>query len=197
MTINYTGANIDRKGNLNVSAGSEDYTVNVDKQVKVYIKASTSGDGVINLGSTNDNVSNSGSGDLIVNLGAGNDTFIQVTNSNAIHLNITGGPGDDTLYNIGGPAKGGATANFNYSFAGNVVSTDGHDLINGFQLARDTLTFDVPSTVTKDNLGQFFTVVDGSSGTVVFENSSPDFSISLVGVHNTDLAHLANSIILV
>src|SRR5262249_44021013 len=134
MTIHYADADV-KKGQLTVSAGSQDYTVNVDIPVSVSIKASTNGPGTIQLGSGADTVQNNGHGNIVIDLGAGNDTYVQRVGGN-IHIDITGGPGNDTLSN-----RNGAIANYNYNFTDSVTSGDGHDGIFGFVAGRDTLTF--------------------------------------------------------
>jgi hypothetical protein len=176
------------KGQLKISTG-DDYVVNLDDPATVTIGAKVTQPGIVNLSDGNDTVQNSGHGDLTIDLGGGNDTFIQRTGGT--HIDVTGGAGNDVLWNIGGGKGGGATADFHYTFttAGTeVTSQDGQDGINGFQLGRDHLVFDVPAgTVTEANFTSYFNVSDapGSAGVVITNQSGDGWSVQLIGVHAT------------
>src|SRR5262245_39722057 len=187
MTIQYTDANV-KKGQLTVSAGSQDYTVDVHGQVNISIKASTTGPGDIHLGSGNDTIQNNGHGNIVADLGAGNDTFVQRVGGN-IHIDITGGPGNDVLSN-----RNGAVANYHYNFDSQVQSNDGNDGIFGFVAGRDHLVCDgTAGTVNNGNFSTFFTVTDapGSVGDVITDNQGDGWSVQLIGVHLTAAQLLA------
>jgi hypothetical protein len=182
MTINYTDDDVNSKGQLNIKAiGTEDYQVDLTVPVNLSIGASVRGDGVINLGSGDDLAQSSSNGDIVINLGAGNDAFNQRTGG--VNIDVTGGPGNDLTYNLGG-----ATANFNYDFTPQITSGDGHDAIKGFLLGRDTLTFEgAGGVVNEGNFSRFFTVSDpaGSAGLVITDNQGDGWSVQLIGVHAT------------
>jgi hypothetical protein len=188
MTVFYTNADV-KKGQLTIgSIGTENYQVDLTggSPVTVSIGSNVKGDGLINLGSGNDTIQNNGHGNVVANLGAGNDTFVQRTGGT--HIDITGGLGNDILYNIGGGNSGGATANYNYLFNNQIASQDGHDGINGFVLGRDTLSLHgTAGIVNAGNFSNFFTVTDapGSAGDVITDHNNDGWSVQLIGVHLT------------
>jgi hypothetical protein len=182
MTINYTDDDVNSKGQLNIKAiGTEDYQVDLTVPVTLSIGASVRGDGVINLGTGDDLAQSSSNGDIVINLGAGNDAFNQRTGG--VNIDVTGGPGNDLTYNLGG-----ATANFNYLFDSQITSGDGHDAVKGFLLGRDTLTFEgTRDIVNESSFSRYFTVSDpaGSVGLVITDNQGDGWSVQLIGVHAT------------
>lgn len=192
MTTTYTDEDVSR-GQLKIST-SDDYQVDLTIQATVVIGAKVTELGIVNLSDFADTVQNNGHGDLVIDLGAGNDTFIQRTGGT--HIDVTGGAGNDVLWNIGGGHSGGAEADFHYTFTTQgteLTSNDGHDGINGFTLNRDHLVFDVPNGVTLADFSSYFNVTDvsGSAGVVITDQSGDGFSIQLIGVHATAAELLA------
>jgi hypothetical protein len=132
MTITYTDADVS-KGQLKVSTGGQDFTVNVDIPVNVTIK--NAGAGTLNFtGSGTHTVQDYGSGDLVVHFSTGNDNFFVAKQLGAIHVDVTGGPGNDVFNN----ASPHALVNYEYTFA-NLRSGDGADGIFNFVAGQDHL----------------------------------------------------------
>jgi hypothetical protein len=183
MTVNYTDADV-RHGKLAVNTGGEDFTVNITIPVSLGIR--NAGDGIINLGSGADILQDYSSGDLTINLGAGNDNFFVAPKVGTVHIDVTGGAGNDFLQS----ASANAIVNFNYFFGGG-RSQDGSDGIKGFVLNQDTLTL---HGVTETQFNQSFVVTDapGSVGVVITDGTNDGWSVQLIGVHETKAELLAD-----
>ena len=188
MTTFYDDGDVSR-GQLKISTG-DNYVVDLTVPATVTIGAKVTQPGIVHLSNGNDTVQNNGHGDLTINLGGGNDTFIQRVAGT--HIDVTGGPGNDVLWNIGGGGNaGGATSR---------LPLHVHDRRQrshqprrpgrhqGFQIGRDHLVFDVPTnTVNEGNFLSFFNVTDapGSAGIVITDQSGDSWSVQLIGVHAT------------
>lgn len=179
--VDFTNADV-RKGKLTVNTGGEDFTVNVSVPVNVFVR--NSGDGVVNLGSSNDIVQDYGSGDVTFNLGAGADQFFAGKGVTG-HLIVNGGAGNDVLIDA---SK--TSIDFLYTFVAG-QSGDGADGIKGFTVGEDHL---VLQGITLQQFAASFAVTDapGSLGVVITDGTADGWSVQLLGVHETKAQLLAD-----
>src|SRR5215831_949998 len=100
MTINYTDANV-KNGQLTVSTGGQPFTVNVDIPVNVTIK--NAGDGMINFsGSGTHTVQLHSNSNLTIHGGTGTDNIFIAKQVGAVHVDVTGGPGNGIFNFVAG-----------------------------------------------------------------------------------------------
>jgi|SRR5215831_435276 len=183
MTINYTDANV-KNGQLTVSTGGQPFTVNVDIPVNVTIK--NAGDGMINFsGSGTHTVQLHSNSNLTIHGGTGTDNIFIAKQVGAVHVDVTGGPGNDVFNN----ASSKALVNYEYNFTQG-RSSDGADGIFNFVAGQDHL---VLNGVTETQFMQNFTVTNalGSVGAVITDGTNDGWSVQLIGVHATEAQLLA------
>jgi len=184
MTINYTDANV-KNGQLSINTGGQPFTVNVDIPVNVTIR--NAGDGVINFsGSDTHTVQLHSNSNLTIHGGIGNDNVFIAKQVGAVHVDVTGGPGNDVFNN----ASPHALVNYEYTFA-NLRSNDGADGIFSFTPGQDHL---VLNGVTQAQFEANFTVTNapGSVGAVITDGTNGGWSVQLIGVHLTAAQLLAD-----